>query len=195
MRTTSTRARKVLFIGDTSHWSRLAAAHLRDVFDHVSVILWDYGDPPPRAHESWHGDHIFCFKADLLLKPRTLARAAVSALNFHPATPQFRGVGGYDFVLREGGAEFGSTSHHIVPRIDAGPIVKVTRFPIVPGESAASLSARTAAHCLVLFYEVIGMIAQGRELPVSDEQWGERLYTRAMLQRLRTTPDTTAGRQ
>ncbi|GEB54861.1 hypothetical protein GCM10017674_17720 [Streptomyces gardneri] len=184
----------MLFIGDTSHWSRLAAAHLRDVFDHVSVILWDYGDPPPRAHESWHGDHIFCFKADLLLKPRTLARAAVSALNFHPATPQFRGVGGYDFVLREGGAEFGSTSHHIVPRIDAGPIVKVTRFPIVPGESAASLSARTAAHCLVLFYEVIGMIAQGRELPVSDEQWGERLYTRAMLQRLRTTPDTAAGR-
>ncbi|WP_406065842.1 formyltransferase family protein [Streptomyces sp. NBC_01077] len=177
----------MLFIGDTSHWSRLAASHLRDVFGHVSVLLWDYGDPPPRLPEEWNGDHIFCFKADLLLKPETLARAAVSALNFHPATPQFRGVGGYDFVLRDGGAEFGATSHHIVPRIDAGPIVKVSRFPIARGENAASLSARTAAHCLVLFYEVIGMIAQGRDLPVSDEQWGERLYTRAMLRRLHTT--------
>ncbi|MFF0433748.1 formyltransferase family protein [Streptomyces sp. NPDC004327] len=181
---TSAAKRRVLFIGDTSPWSRLAAEHLRDVFDHVTVLLWDYGDPPPRLHEEWHGDHIFTFKADLILKPETLGRAAVSALNFHPAPPQFRGVGGYDFVLVQGGTEFGATSHHIVPRLDAGPIVKVNRFPIVPGESAASLSARTAAHCLVLFYEVIGMIANEHELPVSDEQWGERLYTRAMLRRL-----------
>ncbi|MEU0404772.1 formyltransferase family protein [Streptomyces sp. NPDC006197] len=187
MSTTRTKTRNVLFIGDTSHWSRLAAAHLRDVFGHVDLILWDHGDPPPHRHEDWHGDHIFCFKADLLLKPETLARARVSALNFHPATPRFRGVGGYDFVLLEGGTEFGATSHHLVPRIDAGPIVKVNRFPIAPGETAASLSARTAAHCLVLFYEVIGMIAQGRELPVSDEQWGERLYTRAMLRKLHAT--------
>ncbi|GIG65582.1 formyltransferase family protein [Phytomonospora endophytica] len=184
---------KVLFIGDTSHWSRLAADFVGTNFEEVDAIFWNYGEPKPRIHEDWEGDRIFCFKADLILHPALLARARKSAINFHPSTPDFRGVGGYYYVLMEGAREFGATCHHMVRKIDAGSIIRVDRFRIMPGETPAELGSRTAAHCLVLFYDIVSLIREGAELPVADEKWGEKLYTRAMLHELQWENEVAAA--
>ncbi len=171
----------VLFIGDSSRWSALAASYLEDVFETVDTLLWDYGDPTPEIVKTWSGDHVFCFKADLVLKPELLGRAKRGAINFHPSIPRYRGVGGYYFALADGCTEFGVTCHHIVPKIDAGRIIKVRRFPITPGETPEGLTDRAAAYLLLLFYEMVDLIRTGAPLPESDEQWGDRLYTRKML--------------
>lgn len=47
---------KVLFIGDRSYWSNLAADFLSSNFQDVEVIFWDYGEPKPTAHHEWAGD-------------------------------------------------------------------------------------------------------------------------------------------
>jgi len=174
---------RVLFVGDGSRWSVLAAEHLRCAFDHVDSVFWDHGDPPANAVPAWSGDHVFCFKADLVLPAALLDRVTGYAVNFHPSVPRFRGVGGYHYALADGDGEFGVTVHHMVPKIDAGGIIEVRRFPILPTETAEALTERTAAHLLVLFYDMIHLIRGGAALPVSAETWGTALYTRKMLAR------------
>lgn len=172
---------RVLFVGDRSRWSALALDYLRTVSSEVDAIFWECDDEEPDIVETWSGDHIFCFKADLVLKPELLARAHRSAINFHPSIPRFRGVGAYYYVLHEGSTEFGVTCHHMVAEIDAGKIIKVHRFPLAPRETADTLIERAAAYLLLLFYEVIELIRTGAELPASTETWGTTLYTRRML--------------
>ncbi|UVS81022.1 formyltransferase family protein [Actinokineospora sp. UTMC 2448] len=177
----------VLFIGDTSRWSALAASYLDDVFEKVDTLLWDHGDPKPDIIDTWSGDRVFCFKADLVLSPALLNRVRGSAINFHPSPPRYRGVGGYHFAIKDGCTEFGVTCHHIVRKIDAGRIIQVRRFPITPNETGAGLTERAGAYLLLLFYEMVDLIRTGQPLPESDEEWGERLYTRKMLAELLRT--------
>lgn len=187
------RTESVLFIGDNSRWSELAAAHLENAYDDVTAILWDYGAPAPRDVDAWSGDRIFCFKADLVLRPQTLARAALSAINFHPAPPEYRGIGGYDYAVDAKETSFGVTCHHMVAKIDAGPIISVERFPVSPGETVSGLKDRAAAHCLLSFYNIVHRIRLGLDLPVSTETWGPTLYTRAMLRDFYRTKSIAAG--
>lgn len=175
------RREQVLFVGDGSRWSRLALDHLRYVFSDVEAILWDFGDATPEIVQTWSGDHIFCFKADLVLPAELLARARKSAINFHPSPPKYRGVGAYYYVVHEGSSDFGVTCHHIIEKIDAGSIIKVQRFPLASAETPEALIERAAAYLLMLLYEVVDLIRTGTALPVSDERWGTRLYTRKML--------------
>lgn len=172
---------KVLFIGDGSGWSFLAATQLRRVYKNVQTIFWDHSKTPPSKHLSWKGDRVFTFKADLVLPPGTIENAAKSAINFHPSTPDYRGVGGYHFALADQRPEFGATCHYIDEKIDHGGIIAVDRFPIFSGEDADSLTDRTAHACLGLFYRVVQSLGDGSPLPVTSERWGTKLYTRQKL--------------
>jgi methionyl-tRNA formyltransferase len=186
---------RVLFVGDNSPWSELAAEYLRRAFSDVEAVFWDYGDEPPDVIKTWYGERIFCFKADLILDAHTLGQATKTAINFHPAIPKYRGIGGYDYVIHENGTEFGVTCHHIDLKIDFGRIIEVRRFPVLPAESVASLRDRAAAHCLLLFCEVVHLIERGAELPVSGERWGDKLYTRAMLDEFHRTGLAPLGKE
>ena len=173
----------VLFVGDGSRWSGLASDYLTSVFSKVDSVFWDHGEGPvPEIVSSWSGDYIFCFKADLLLSPELLSRTRKKAINFHPCPPRYRGVGGYYYAIADRLSEFGVTCHHIVQKIDSGPIIKVQRFPVAPGETAKGLIDRAAAYLLLLFYEIMHLIQSGAKLPAADESWGTRLHTRKMLQ-------------
>lgn len=173
---------KVMFIGNSSRWSHSAADYLAGHFRHVEALFWDYGDESPTATYAWEGDRILTFKADLILPRAMLSRVKTIAINFHPTIPDFRGVGGYNYAIADRLPVFGATCHHIVEKIDFGPIIKVLRFPILPAESVGSLRDRTATYCLILFYEIVHLISSGQELPrAANEQWKLKLYTRKML--------------
>jgi amino acid adenylation domain-containing protein len=174
-----------LFIGDRSIWSEMAAEFVKEHLREVEVILYDRGDKYPAAVDSWEGDWIFSFKSDLILPRHILDRARKSALNFHPAAPQYRGVGGYSFALYNGDSSYGVTCHHMVERVDFGEIIQVKHFPILKHERASMLKARAASYCLTLFYEIVQLIIDGKELPQSEEAWGKRLYTYETLAKLK----------
>ncbi|AXS39945.1 formyltransferase family protein [Breoghania sp. L-A4] len=176
---------EILFIGDSSRWSKLAAESLKCTFAEVDARFWDYGDTPLDFRDDFACDRIFTFKADWVLTPAVLGRVRKTAINFHPSIPDYRGVGGYNFALLDGRRIFGAMCHHIVDEIDSGPIIKVQRFPILPAESVDALRERTASYCLTLFYEILHTIAERRTLPLAaSERWGQRLFTRKMLAEL-----------
>ncbi|MBS2550584.1 hypothetical protein KGQ19_27300 [Catenulispora sp. NL8] len=175
--------RQVLFSSDSSSWSAHAFSFLDKSFDRVDWYPWDYGTPHKRSFDDWPGcDLLLSFKADLIISDRMLSRVRRYAVNIHPSIPDYRGIGGYRYAIDEGRESFGSTCHFITGRVDAGPIIEVSRFPMCAGETEQSLSDRTAAVALEQLYRVVTAIKAGRELVPDDrEHWGERLYTRAAL--------------
>lgn len=173
--------KRILFIGDHSHWSKKAAGHLQSHFRCVTTLYWENGEPYPSQIVSWSGDLILSFKSDLVLSKEILANSSEYALNFHPAPPHYRGIGGYNYALFHRDEIYGATCHYMVEKIDFGKIIKVVRFPLNGSEKASSLKMKTGSYCLALFYEIAELIMTGSPLPSSQERWGERLYTRKGL--------------
>jgi methionyl-tRNA formyltransferase len=147
-------------------------------FADMTVHLGDWGDPFPVDVTSWDGDYIISYLSRWVVPEELLRRARVAAINFHPASPDYPGIGCNNFALYEGATEYGVTCHHMAPRVDTGDIIAVRRFPVFPTDDVASLLGRTYDHQLVLFYEMAGLIIQGRDLPTSEERWTRKPFSR-----------------
>ena len=52
------------------------------------------------------------------------------SINFHPATPEYRGVGGVNYAIFYKKRLFGSTCHLINSKIDSGKILNVKKFKL-----------------------------------------------------------------
>jgi methionyl-tRNA formyltransferase len=174
----------ILFLSKTTDWcqaaQRFVLAHFRDV-----TIFEGEGDTPfPGTAKNWQGDYIISFLSPWVIPEEVLASARNAAINFHPAPPEYPGIGCYNFALYEEAKEYGVTCHHMAKKVDSGAILKVVRFPIFPTDSVASLRDRSMAYLLTLFYEVATLAAQGVELPMSPEVWRRQPYKRKELDAL-----------
>ncbi len=67
-------------------------------------------------------------------------------VNVHPSLlPKYPGLDTHKRALEAGDAEAGCTVHLVTNDLDDGPILGQARVPILPGDDAASLSARVLA--------------------------------------------------
>jgi methionyl-tRNA formyltransferase len=157
-------------------------------FRHVTAYLGQWGDPFPGG--GWEGDYIASFLSRWIVPEEVLRRTRRAALNFHPAPPEYPGVGCNNFALYHGAKEYGVTCHHMAPRVDTGAIVAVKRFPVFESDDVASLLERTYDMQLALFYDVVSVLLRGEPLPACSERWARKPFTRRELDDLmRITPD------
>ena len=63
------------------------------------------------------------------------------------------------------------TCHHMATQVDTGRIIAVKRFPVYPEDDVAALLKRTYENQMALFFEIVQLMADGKELPVSSEKW------------------------
>ncbi len=176
-RTISPAEASVLFIADNSVFSNIASRCVAEAFGNVTTVFYERGDYPKPELNGWEGDWIISFKSDLILPKRILKRATCGSINIHPAPPKYRGVGGYIWALRNRDERYGITCHQMVERLDAGSIICVRYFPILPCECSTSLKMRAGIYCLQVLNDLLPLLIANRELPTSDEVWSERLYT------------------
>ena len=175
----------VLILGKTEHRdSRAVSTCCERSSTRTLTCLGRVGDPFPEAAAHWSGDLIISYLSPWIVPASILARAGRAAINFHPAPPEYPGIGCVNFALYEEAAVYGVTCHHMAPAVDSGEIIAVRRFPIRRGDDVASLLERTYQCQLALFYEVMAGLRAGRPLPRSTEQWGAHLYTRRELNEL-----------
>lgn len=159
-------------------------------FAPVVHCLGRWGDPLPEAARTWTGDYIISYLSRWVVSADLLGRARRAAINFHPASPDYPGIGCNNFALYEGATEYGVTCHHMAAQVDTGAIVAVRRFPVLPDDTIASLLQRTYEHQIVLFLQIAERMAAGEDLPVSGETWTRRPFTRKEFNALfRITPD------
>lgn len=181
----------LLFLGkaDDPDCAR-ALEFCREHFESVASCLGRWGDPLPDEIRRWEGDYIISYLSRWVVPANLLARARRAAVNFHPASPEYPGIGCNNFALYEGASEYGATCHHMAARVDTGSIIAVKRFPVLPEDNVESLLKRTYEHQMALFFEIAALMAEGRELPVSGEKWTRPPFTRVQFNELfRITPE------
>jgi methionyl-tRNA formyltransferase len=181
----------VLFLGKKrDEHTEKALQFCQQNFNDVTARLGKWGGPLPEDARWWEGDYIFSYLSRWVVPEYLLEKAKVAAINFHPASPDYPGIGCSNFALYEDTKECGVTCHHMASRVDTGSIIAVRRFPVFSTDNVASLLSRTYDHQLVLFYEIVGFILEGKELPVSEERWTRKSFSRKEFNELgRITPD------
>jgi len=183
----------VLFLGKADDPDCLRALeYCREAFAPVTYCLGRWGDALPKEVRAWEGDYIISYLSRWVVPADLLRRATRAAVNFHPASPAYPGIGCTNFALYENATEYGVTCHHMAPQVDTGQIIAVKHFPIQPEDDVASLLKRTYEHQIALFLEIAPLMAEGRQLPVAQEAWQRPPFTRAEFNELlRISPAMT----
>jgi methionyl-tRNA formyltransferase len=175
----------LLFLGKADDpYCERALKFCQQRFARVTFCLGRWGDPLPAAIRAWEGDYIISYLSRWVVPADLLQRARRAAINFHPASPEYPGIGCNNFALYEGATEYGVTCHHMAEKVDTGAIIAVRRFPVYPEDNVASLLQRTYEHQIELFYEIVGLLAEGKELPLSAEKWTRPPFTRKQFNEL-----------
>jgi len=181
----SMSTKRILVLGKKKdeHCSK-AVDFIKTNFTDVTVYLGKWGDPLPEDIGWWDGDYIISYLSRWVVPEYLINKAKVAAINFHPASPDYPGIGCNNFALYEETKEYGVTCHHMAEKVDTGNIIAVKRFPVFQNDDVRSLLSRTYDFQLALFYEIIGGILKGEPLPSSSEAWTRRPFSRKEFNRL-----------
>jgi methionyl-tRNA formyltransferase len=178
-------SQSLLFLGKADDPDCLRALEFcKDHFSDVTSCLGKWGDPLPEDIRKWEGDYVISYLSRWVVPEELLNHARKAAINFHPASPEYPGIGCNNFALYEDAKEYGATCHHMASKVDTGRIIKVRRFPVYPEDGVDALLKRTYENQIELFFEIVGLIAEGKELPVSNETWTRPPFSRKQFNEL-----------
>lgn len=105
----------------------------RDAFDHALDMA---------VREA--GAEIICLAGFMrLLTAPFVTRWQGRMLNIHPSLlPSFKGMHTHTQALEAGVKIHGCTVHHVVPEMDAGPVILQAAVPVLKGDTAETLGVR-----------------------------------------------------
>jgi methionyl-tRNA formyltransferase len=177
----------VLFLGKKDDpGSTAALKFVTDNFGEVSAHLGQWREPAPAAFDSWTGDYIVSYLSRWVVPAGLIARARRAAINFHPASPDYPGIGCVNFALYDDAPTYGATCHFMAPQVDTGGIIATKRFAVQASDTVETLLSRTYAFQLVLFYEVMDRILAGETLVAGDQRWTRKPFSRKEFNQLAT---------
>jgi methionyl-tRNA formyltransferase len=167
-------------------WSAQAAKLADALLPGIVWIKGSRGTPLPcQIKENREEGILISFLSAWIIPPDVLERHKL-ALNFHPGSSDYPGIGCYNFAIYEGAREFGATCHHMRPVPDTGDIVMERRFKCLPHETVEGMKLRTMVVMLSLFHDVLTLLASDESLPKSGTAWTRRPFTRNELNALGT---------
>src|SRR5438309_8661335 len=103
----------MLFLArDSDEHVQRALSFCRRNFGRVAAFLNGWGEPLPDEVRRWDGDYIVSYLSRWIIPETVLRRARIAAINFHPASPDYPGIGCNNFALYDGAGAYGVTSHH-----------------------------------------------------------------------------------
>ena len=169
----------ILFLGKKNDkYCDRALAFVEANFEHVTTYYSAWGEPMPPEIRNWQGDYLLSYLCLWVVPTSAIEMAKYAAINFHPASPAYPGLGCNNYALYDNAPEYGVTCHHMAAKVDTGKIIAVKRFPVFPTDDVSSLLHRSYEFQLVLFYEIVSKILTDRPLPESTEQWTGRHHSR-----------------
>jgi Methionyl-tRNA formyltransferase len=181
----------ILFIGKADDsFSQQAADFILVHFPSAKIIFSARQQTFPEELFKWKGDLLISYLSQWIIPKELLENVKIAALNFHPGSPEYPGIGCTNFAIYNHADQFGVTCHHMASKVDTGKIVAVKRFPVYDSDTVYSITQRCYSHILDMFYEIISMVMNGENIPASDEIWQRRPYLRKELDELcRLTPE------
>lgn len=172
------------------HWSQQAGLLAQAMFP--DRVVWEQGtvgDALPESANAPAFAAVLSFLSPWIV-PEALLNKAPVALNFHPGSCDYPGIGCYNFALYENARVFGPVCHHMLARVDRGAVVDEVLFAVQETDTVETLKLRTMIAMLEQFHRVLGMLAQGQALPTHHRSWQRVPFTRKQLNALcEITPD------
>jgi methionyl-tRNA formyltransferase len=105
-----------------------------------------------------------------ILSASLLAVPRLGAINVHASIlPRFRGAAPIQTAILQGESETGVTIFQIEPKLDAGPILGITKTPIGPCETSGELEARLAILGAELAVRVVDQLDRGATEPIVQD--------------------------
>ncbi|MBL4928650.1 phosphoribosylglycinamide formyltransferase [Fuscibacter oryzae] len=102
-----------------------------------------------------------------ILTPDFIRRFQGRMLNIHPSLlPKYPGLHTHQRALDAGDSEAGCSVHEVTAELDAGPILGQARVPVMPGDTADTLSARVLVQEHRLYPAVLRRFVAGDRTPV-----------------------------
>lgn len=176
---------KVLFLAKQKPFSEDAAEIIKSNISSPSRIIFGNVDEPfPAQILTDHFDYVISYISPWIVPSQVLRNTKIAAINFHPGPPEYPGIGCTNFAIYNAEKEFGITVHYMKEKVDSGNIILVKRFPIFDNETVYTLTQRCYAYIYTAFVEIFPFIAVGVPLPISNEQWTKKPFTRKQLDEL-----------
>ena len=98
-----------------------------------------------------------------ILTPWFVRRWEGRMLNIHPSLlPLFKGTHTHRQALEAGVSEHGCSVHFVVPELDAGPVIRQARVPVLPGDDEAALGAKVLVEEHKVYPLALADVASGR---------------------------------
>ncbi|MDB5587791.1 MAG: phosphoribosylglycinamide formyltransferase [Devosia sp.] len=112
--------------------------------------------------ESWDVD-IVCFAGFMrILGDDFIDHWAGRMINIHPSLlPLYKGLHPHQQALDAGATEHGCSVHFVTHGMDEGPVILQAKVPILPGDNAETLAARTLIAEHRLYPQALRMLASG----------------------------------
>lgn len=184
-----------IYLGWTnSQTSKEVEDILRDSFELKFVRSFSFGEKTDQeALAKLSTQFLFTFGPLIVRKP-LLTSSTIAAINFHTAPPKWPGRGSCSHALLARDTEFGITAHLISEAIDAGPILRVLRFPITQDDDAESLHEKTLRKIPELVKATLMDLRSNNWQPViqNDETWERKaLKQKELFQLMRIDESDT----
>jgi len=176
---------RVLLLTKDTRFCEDAGNLARFVFPEIEWVKGRLRDPFPETLRGQRYGAVLSFVSPWIV-PEWLLGSADVALNFHPGSAEYPGIGCYNFALYEGAATYGAVCHHMKAKVDTGDIVKEALFRVLPNETVESLKFRTMTAMLELFHEIVVGLGTGEPLPRAERSWTRKAFTRKQLDQLAT---------
>jgi methionyl-tRNA formyltransferase len=115
----------------------------------------------------------------VVVLPQDVREAALTgAFNLHPGPlPSYAGLNTASWAIYRGATQFGVTLHRMTEKIDAGPIVDQTSFPILPNDTGLILNGRCWNRGMLLLERFLQRLSVApADLPSQPQDLAQRQY-------------------
>ena len=121
-----------------------------------------FEDTMTQVLESWEVDFVCLAGFMRILGEDFVNRWQGRMINIHPSLlPAYRGLDTHNRVLADGGTEHGCTVHFVTPGLDEGPAILQAGIPVLPDDTAETLTARVLIEEHRIYPEALRMLASG----------------------------------
>jgi methionyl-tRNA formyltransferase len=143
-----------------AHPAILGDNALSRIADHLGIALvraWRINDEHSRFELDELGlDAVVMASFDQIVGARALALPKHGWLNVHPSLlPAYRGPEPVYWAIADGAAVTGISMHKAVAKVDSGPILAQSEVPILPSDTAGTLTRRLVEAGMTLLPEAV----------------------------------------
>jgi len=178
------RPKCILLLGKDNQIFSIAESYCKSLFNTIIVLNNDRKSSGLSKHlleetKKQKVDYLFNFMSPKKVPKSVLDNINLYAINFHPASPRYPGVGSASYAIYNQEKYYGVTAHLMTENFDDGRIINVLEFPILKEENCDKLFERAIVYSLLQFYEVLMTLSRKRKLEFNGLKWSRKAITRS----------------